>query len=87
MKHPNIFVLSAGGFGHIPLPLIKGEIPYHPPPNKFEQDIGFFGTIQQQHSTRESTLRVIEKAAHQLGMTTKFGGGKFYNFYCVHESV
>lgn len=27
---PNILVLSAGGFGHIPLPLIKGELPAAP---------------------------------------------------------
>ena len=29
---PNILVLSAGGYGHIPIPLIKGEIAFIPPP-------------------------------------------------------
>eukprot|EP01036_Dinobryon_divergens_P022690 gene22690-30972_t len=27
-SHPNILVLAAGGYGHVPLPLIKGEIAY-----------------------------------------------------------
>lgn len=42
--HPNIVVLSAGGFGHIPIPLVKGEIDRIAQPEKFDQDIGFFGT-------------------------------------------
>lgn len=33
--HPNILVLSAGGFGHVPIPLIKGELPWTELPAKF----------------------------------------------------
>lgn len=29
-KHPNVLVFSAGGEGDIPIPLIKGELPYSP---------------------------------------------------------
>lgn len=28
--HPNILVLAAGGYGHIPIPLVKSEIPHRP---------------------------------------------------------
>jgi len=31
-SHPNILVMAAGGYGHIPLPLIKGEIAAAPIP-------------------------------------------------------
>jgi hypothetical protein len=48
MAHPNILVLAAGGFGHVVIPLIRSEISWTDPPVKFEQDIGFFGTAQQQ---------------------------------------
>jgi hypothetical protein len=41
-------VLAAGGFGHVVIPLIRSEISWTDPPVKFEQDIGFFGTAQQQ---------------------------------------
>ena len=38
---PNILVFSAGGFGHIPIPLIKGEIhSIHPSQSTFEYDFG-----------------------------------------------
>jgi hypothetical protein len=39
---PNILVLSAGGYGHVPIPLIKSEIVWQEFPDKFEQDLGFF---------------------------------------------
>ena len=41
MKHrPNILVLSAGGFGHIPIPLIKGELAHAQIPATFHWDVG-----------------------------------------------
>ena len=39
----NVLILSAGGYGHIPIPLIKGELNYVPLPATFENDVGFFG--------------------------------------------
>lgn len=39
-ERPNILVLSAGGFGHVPIPLIKGEIPAVAPPETFHRDVG-----------------------------------------------
>ena len=85
VKHPNIFVFSAGGFGHIPLPLIKGELPYIPPPPVYARDIGFFGTIQQQHSTRENVLRLIEKEAHRWELTVQLGGGPKWKHDMEHS--
>jgi hypothetical protein len=41
---PNILSLSAGGFGHIPIPLIKGEIEYVTP-DKFSHDVSFLGSL------------------------------------------
>ena len=75
MKHPNILAMAAGGFGHIPMPLIKGEISVSPQPEKFEQDIGFFGTASQ--STRPEMLGTIKATAESLGMTFKQGQGLF----------
>lgn len=51
--HPNILTISAGGWGHIPIPLIKGEVPFNPPPEKFQYDTVFFGNIKQ-HSRPEA---------------------------------
>ena len=30
-KYPNVIIMNAGGAGHIPIPLIKGELSYRPP--------------------------------------------------------
>ncbi len=38
---PNILVLSAGGYGHVPIPLIMGELPYVEPHanNKYSTEV------------------------------------------------
>lgn len=38
--------MSAGGYGHIPIPLVKGTLAYVEPPLAFENQIAFFGEIQ-----------------------------------------
>ena len=48
---PNILMLSSGGFGHIPLPLIKGELAFIPLPSFFRTDIGFYG--DEHHGGRD----------------------------------
>jgi len=42
-KKPNILQFSAGGYGHIPIPLIKGELEYVDP-SKFVKDVSFVGS-------------------------------------------
>jgi hypothetical protein len=39
-QRPNILSLNAGGFGHVPIPLIKGEFNHTKPPRKYSKDIG-----------------------------------------------
>lgn len=57
-KRPNILTLSAGGYGHIPLPLIKGVVDYIPPPANgvFTWQIGFYGT----HDTSQTRARLLD---------------------------
>ena len=46
MQHrPNILVLSAGGFGHIPIPLIKGELAPSAIPVPFHWDVGMLCSL------------------------------------------
>ena len=89
--HPNILVLSAGGYGHVPLPLVKSEVPHSPHVHhagvlnltvvedgkkvvaqEYRQDIGFFGTMNQQNSGRQEILEKIANAANKLNMTHKY---------------
>jgi hypothetical protein len=56
-------VLSAGGYGHVPLPLVKGELPWEPQ-RVFEQDVGFYGKI---HHARSAMLAEVQK---ELGPLT-----------------
>jgi hypothetical protein len=68
MEHPNILVLSSGGFGHIPLPLVKGVEANRPPPHKYVVDVSFVGSNRQE---RTALLRNIFAAATNVGLTTK----------------
>ena len=72
---PNILALSAGGFGHVILPLIKGEIAWKPQPRKYKYDIAFFGTVRQ--SSRPQMLHEIAAEAAELGMRYHDGYSKF----------
>lgn len=73
--HPNILALAAGGYGHVPIPLIRGEIPWVPPPTIFEHDIGFFGNVKQ--ASRPDILEQIKTAAAAFNLTYKQGYGKY----------
>ena len=57
-------VLSAGGFGHVPLPLVKGELAYNEPPADFnyKKDVVFFGSLAQQGSTRPQIFQEMTTA-------------------------
>jgi hypothetical protein len=53
IQHPNIFTISAGGFGHVAIPLIKGEDTFAPLPATFELSVIFCGNLKQ-HSRPEA---------------------------------
>jgi hypothetical protein len=73
---PNVLVLSGGGFGHVPVPLIKGLLPYNAitqwPPH-WDQEIGFFGNLHQ--ATRPIMFDTIRAAADKAHMTHKIAFG------------
>ena len=73
-KFPNIFTISAGGYGHVPIPLVKGEIPAVPVKKPFQWDIGFYGsTGPSKH--REIILDILKNNASRYNLTSRFGGG------------
>ena len=58
---PNVIVLSAGGDGNIPIPLIKGTLPYSPPPESFSVQMGFYGSPE--HGPRGKIIAEMDSAA------------------------
>jgi len=64
---PNILVMSAGGFGHVPIPLIMGELnaPPHPPTKSI--DFVFLGT---KRSIREKMCKVVRDYAAKHDLST-----------------
>lgn len=72
-NHPQILALASGGYGHVPLPLIKSEIPWAEQPARFYQDLGFFGNARQ--SSRPTMLTIIKETADRKNLTFKSGHG------------
>ena len=70
---PNILVMSAGGYGHMVIPLIKGELDLFPPRENFVHDVGFFGNTRQ--PPRPTMLPEMEQIAGALGLRFKLGQG------------
>ncbi len=79
---PNILTLAAGGFGHVVIPLIRSELPWVPQPWLFSTDIGFFGNINHQRTSRPRMLEIIGKAANNLHLTFKQGHGGCDGLIC-----
>lgn len=78
---PNILTLSAGGMGHIPIPLVKGIMPHIPldfirHPEQITHKAGFYGAPQN-GDHRKILLKHIEQEFRQLGVafTLHFGRG------------
>lgn len=71
---PNILALSAGGFGHIVLPLIKGELPATniSATTSFENDLAFYGTDRKE---RHRLLMRTKEEAERLGLRFHIGYG------------
>jgi len=74
--HPNILVLSAGGYGHVPIPLVRSEILWSKQPKEFHQEIGFFGAVHvTSHSSRPLILEEVNTAVNRLNLTYRQGSG------------
>jgi hypothetical protein len=73
-SHPNILVMSAGGFGHIPIPLIKSELAAQPQPTHFDFDVGFYGNAGQ--NPRQTMLPYVGTRTAELGLTYNQAQGK-----------
>jgi len=65
--HPNILVLAAGGYGHVPIPLVKGIKDYVEPPADFAytNDLAFIGNMQQQGSCRPAMFEQLRAAVEE----------------------
>jgi len=71
--NPNILILSSGGNGHIPIPLLKSLLPYVPYPTErflFKYDVGFYGS---QRSQRAMTIPTIELKLKERRVKYKIG--------------
>lgn len=71
---PNILIMSCGGYGHIPLPLIKGELTYIPINSSSEltTNVGFYGTSGH-HSSRVLILHEVKHYLKALDISSSFG--------------
>ena len=79
--NPNILVFSAGGNGHIPIPLIKGNQALNPIPPKWGYDLAFFGTSNQapRNCNRSAVLQYISDNAMKK-WNFKYASGKKTNW-------
>lgn len=71
-SRPNVLVISAGGFGHVPMPLIKGEREFREANyTEFDTDVGFNGRLS---GPRENILRDMERACSGVHLQFKEHG-------------
>lgn len=69
---PNVIVMSSGGDGNIPIPLIKGELPYQAIDSHFpKQDIGFYGSMD--HGPRKYILTEMKQLLSKTPLRVKLG--------------
>lgn len=73
---PNILSFSAGGYGHIPIPLVKGELEYSSP-HTFSHDVSFLGTTRH-GAARTSMLAQIERCANERLMNYEVGSSQLW---------
>lgn len=68
---PNILTMSAGGYGHIPIPLVKGTLKYTPPPRAFQWQVGFYGASDTSDA-RARILKVVQREIAASGLSNHF---------------
>lgn len=73
--------MSAGGYGHIPLPLIRGEIALQDEPGNFSQEIGFLGNMAT--GSRKKILDTLQQSLTNNKLSYLFAQSKYVNAYCM----
>lgn len=71
----NIFVMSAGGFGHMPIPLLIQEQPVRPLPQEYSLLVSFVGTMHGWSSIRTRMVTVMNEQAIKFGFHAKHYSG------------
>ena len=84
MKNKSILhfflVMSAGGYGHIPLPLIRGEIAYADPPDEYSQEVGFLGNMA--NGPRKQVLEILKQSFVDSNLSHLFAHSKSIPISC-----
>mmetsp|Transcript_8300 Transcript_8300/g.8458 ORF Transcript_8300/g.8458 Transcript_8300/m.8458 type:complete len:372 (+) Transcript_8300:148-1263(+) len=70
-KFPNILIFSAGGYGHIPIPLIKGNIDYIPMNYPAQYTVGFYGGTLHS-SKRLQIFKELSNITYYYNISHKF---------------
>ena len=73
--------MAAGGYGHIPLPLIRGEIAYEDPPDEYSQEVGFLGNMA--NGPRKQMLEILKQSLTDSKLSHLFAHSKFIRITCT----
>ena len=73
--------MAAGGYGHIPLPLIRGEIAYEDPPDEYSQEVGFLGNMA--NGPRKQMLEILKQSLTDSKLSHLFAHSKFIRSFVL----
>ena len=72
LNHPNVLIFSAGGEGDVPIPLIKGEIPFTEIDRSVfpKYDVSFYGSIDHGHRKKvlDNFVKLLQKTDYEYSM-------------------
>ncbi len=72
----NIFVISAGGYGHMPIPLLIKELQVQPVPSVYPTFISFVGTMHSWSTVRHQMMKVVHDVTTRHGLIGKHYSGQ-----------
>ena len=71
-EYPNVLIFSAGGEGEVPIPLIKGELPYTEINRSIfpKYDVSFLGSIDHGHRKKvlDNFIRLLDGTDYKYKM-------------------
>jgi hypothetical protein len=80
LQVPNLLIINGGGYGHVPIPLVLGQLPYSKP-SEFLYDFSFFGVVR---NIREYAFELIEKLSAEMNLTFIQGEGRAWQSVMLH---